>query len=464
MQSCANTVLAPLLSPALVDKFYRFQRIDDRKTKRIFFIKFLISTLQPGTYNTLRAIIGHLSRLSKKSKRRTSGLVKSLAFCLTWSGEEQSILLVHLILGHTSSIFASQRQPSQADDVMTFDDWHQFYSLTDKDIHSMNGEDVETQILLHEIVRTVRRTNERLHALQTFHRSPALHALDGSHKERLSLQKLFKIAEQLKANYAFLSKQLQFRQQEEGPRISGFSDIFGAWVWVFESRYLHCEYFDQINITRNAIKIADINAIAAADNPPHGEDLQGGPLLECFMSPVINFQRCRMLLVAVFDNMWGKTRRSLLQVQGIAEQVEHEYLMDTIEDLDVCLWHSNNVMNFGPSGMIIEQNSNAPIISQFHLHSPDRMAIYEGSLYMSTTHNKLKIIKAVEGRLYADFFILAHRRWEKRKTHSANVNVTYIIKDNVSSQKLRNRPITDTHATRSHCRSMMNSGSKSITI
>lgn len=457
-------LLAPLLDPPLVDRFYTFQGIDDRKTKRIFFIKFLIRTLQPSTYRTLRAIIGHLSRLSKKSVRRTSGLVKPLAFCLTWSGEVQSMLLVHLILGHASSIFASHRPPSQVDNVMTFDDWHHFYSLSDKDIQSVNGKDVETQILLHEIVKTVRRTNERLHALQTFHRSPALHALDGSHEERLGLQKLFKIAEQLNDVYTFLSKQLQIRQQEEGPWITGFSDIFAAWVWVFKSIDIHWKYFDQINITRNAVKIADINAIAIADNPLPGEDSHGGPLLECLMSPVINIRRCRMLLRAIFDNMWGKTRWGLLQIGITAEQDEHDQLMNIIENLDPCAYHSNFVAGFGDSDMIIEQNKNAPIISQFHLHSPDRMAIYEGSVYMSTTHNKLKIIKAVEGRLYDDFFILAHRRWEKRKTHSANIDVTYIIKDSVSCHKLIKRSVTDTRATRSHCRSTINFRSTSISV
>ena len=140
------------------------------------------------------------------------------------------MLLVQLILGHASSIFASHRLPSQVDNKMTFDDWHQFYSLTDKDIQPMNREDVETQILLHEVVRTVRRTNERLYALQTFQKSVAVHALAGSHPTILCLQKLFKMAGQLRDGYTFLSKRLQIRQREEGPWITGFSDILTEWM------------------------------------------------------------------------------------------------------------------------------------------------------------------------------------------------------------------------------------------
>ena len=388
-----------------------FQEIDHRGIKRIFFIKFLLRTLQPSTYHTLRAIFSYLSKLlEKESKRRVSYLVKPLAFCLTWHGELGSMLLVHLILKHASYMFASHKPPSQADNVMTFDDWHQFYSLTDKDIQSMSREDVETQILLHEIVRTIRRTNERLQALQTFLRSSALNALASSHQEKLPLQNLFKIADQLKDSYTALSEQLQTRQQEEGPSISGFSDILRAWWWIFKSMDLHHKYFDQINITRNAIKIADMNTIVIADNPPPAEDSQGDPLLECFMSPVKSTGRCRMLLTAVFDNMWGKTRWNLLQIEKTAEQVEHRCLMETIEGLDLFAYNSKCLLPHRKLDMIIEQNSSAPIISQFNLHQPDRMAIYEGSVYMSTTLKKFKTIKAVEGRLYHDIFILAHRR------------------------------------------------------
>lgn len=411
--------------------------MDDRKIKRISFIRYLILNLKPSAYSTLSAIIGHLTvLLAKKSKQKIQELTKPLALCLTRSGELQSMLLVHLILRHASSIFASHRPPNQVADVMAFDDWHQFYNLTDKDIQSMNGEDVETQILLHEIVRTVRRTNERLHALQTVHRSPALHALAGFPEERLGLQNLFKIADQLKDNYTILSKQLQIRQQEEGPWITGFSDIFNAWMWVFKSRDLHHNYLEQLSITRNAIKIADLNAMAVTDNPPTGEDSKVGSLLECLTSPLSNIQQCRLLLVAVFDNMWEMTRWALHQIEETAKQTEHDHLMHAIEFLDLFAYNSKFLINIGKEDMIIEQNTKVPITSQFNLHSPNRIAVHEGSVYMSTTHDRFKIIKAVEGRLFDDYFILAHRRWEERKTGSANINVTYIIKDNVSSHQL----------------------------
>ena len=439
--------------------------MDDRKIKRISFIRYLILNLKPSAYHTLSAIIGHLTvLLAKKSKQKIQELTKPLALCLTRSGELQSMLLVHLILRHASSIFASHRPPNQVADVMAFDDWHQFYNLTDKDIQSMNGEDVETQILLHEIVRTVRRTNERLHALQTVHRSPALHALAGSPEERLGLQNMFKIADQLKDNYTILSEQLQIRQQEEGPTITGFSDILKAWMWSFESLDLHRNYLQQLSIARNAIKIADVNAMGVTDDPPTGEDSQGGSLLECFMSPLSNIQRCRLLLVAVFDNMWEMTRWALHQMGETAKQIEHNHLMDIIENLDVLVYHSKSWINIGKENMIIEQNTKVPIIHQFDLQSPNRTVIYEGSVYMSTTHDKFKIIKAVEGRLFDDYFILAHRRWEERKTGSANINVTYIMKNNVSSHQLINPSMSDTHTMRSHCRSMINSKSTWITM
>ncbi|KAL8791113.1 MAG: hypothetical protein Q9195_006057 [Heterodermia aff. obscurata] len=421
----------PLLNPPFVYKFYSFQGFEHRKNKRISFIKYLILNLKTSAYHTLQAIIGHLTALlAKNAKQKIQELVEPLALCLTGSGELQSMLLVHLILRHASSIFASRRQPSQVANVMSYDDWHHFYSLPDKDIQSMSGEDVETQILLHEIVRTVRRTIERLHASKIFHKSPALHALAGSHEDRLNLQKLFKIADQMKDSYTILSKQLQIRQEEEGPWISGFSDIFNAWVWVFKSMDLHHKYTVQLNTTMNALKIADINSIAIANNPPPGEDSKLGPLFECLMSPLSNIRRCRLLLLAVFDNTWEKARARLHQrYKRTAEQFEHEHLLLSIECLDGCAHYAGLWINLGKEDMIVEHKNNVPITDQLKLSSPDRKVIYEGSVYMSTTHNKFKTIQAVEAILCDDYFILAHRRWEKRKTGSANFNVTYVIKD-----------------------------------
>ena len=131
---------------------YIFQDMDSRIIKRTSLIKYLILNLQSSSYHVLRAIIGHLTRLlANKSKKRIRELVKQLALCLTRSGELQSMLLVHFILRHGSSIFASHQPLSQIDNLTALDDWHQFYSLADKDIQLENEKDTERQIPLHEI-------------------------------------------------------------------------------------------------------------------------------------------------------------------------------------------------------------------------------------------------------------------------------------------------------------------------
>ena len=84
--------------------------------------------------------------------------------------------------------------------------------------------------------------------------------------------------------------------------------------------------------------------------------------------------------MAVFDNMWGKTRSSLLQLKMTTEQVEHDHLMDTIENLDSCAYYSKSLVEVDHSDMVIGQNNNFSVISQFNIHSFGRITLYEGSV------------------------------------------------------------------------------------
>ena len=424
--SFANTVSAPLLDPSFVSKFYAFQRIEDRKKKRVFFIKYcLIQTLQPSGYHALRAIIAHLSGLlTNESEQMVLELVKPLVLCLTKSEDVHCMLPIYLILRYGNSMFTSQEPPSQIDITTDLDSWGSFYSLTDTYIWWRDQEDVEIQILLHEIVCNVRRTVGRLDTLQRLHKRPLLKAVAGSHEGKLYVQKLLEIADAVRATYVFLLKQLQYRQQEEGPWITGFSDIFRAWLWVFKSSELHHTYMHQTELARKANMIPT--------NFSSSEASLKGSLAESLGSPFVSVQQFRVLFMAIYDKMWNRTRWKLLQVKETAEQAEHKYIMETIEGLDPCAYAARNFATIGGQNVTKDERLTSP----FDIHSSKRVTLYQGNVLMSTSENAYKIIKAVEGILYSDFFVLVHRHWERNSDRLVTTDITYIINNKVSSHHL----------------------------
>ena len=151
------------------------------------------------------------------------------------------------------------------------------------------------------------------------------------------------------------------------------------------------------------------------------------------------------------------------QSSWTAEQLEHGHLLEATEGLDPFAHNSRSIVALGGINIIIERNNTARRISQLDFPLLNRATLHEGSVYMSPSHRKIKIIKPGEGILYDDSFVFAHRPRGEEDSVSKDY-VKYIIKDNVSSHRLMNRSLSDTHATRSHCRSTIFSKPTPLTI
>ena len=122
------------------------------------------------------------------------------------------------------------------------EDWPTFYKVTKADIEHVDKKEVERQNNLHEIVTTEDDFMDQLAVLRILYRDelskwqPPI--LAPKRKDKF-LQDVFGKADAIQqANEDYLLAQLKYRQQEQGPWIVGFSDIFREWIRKAKNAYI----------------------------------------------------------------------------------------------------------------------------------------------------------------------------------------------------------------------------------
>jgi hypothetical protein len=122
------------------------------------------------------------------------------------------------------------------------EDWVTFYKVKKEDIENVSKKEIERQNNLHEIVTSEDYYMDQLNVLRVLYRDGLVRAaqpiistkrLDGF------LRDVFGKVDAVKqANEDFLLAQLKYRQEEQGPWIKGFSDIFREWIRKAKNAYL----------------------------------------------------------------------------------------------------------------------------------------------------------------------------------------------------------------------------------
>ncbi|KAH0552821.1 hypothetical protein GP486_006978 [Trichoglossum hirsutum] len=124
----------------------------------------------------------------------------------------------------------------------TQEDWQTFYKVKKEDIEGVHKKEIHRQNILHEIVQTEETYLGDLRILMVLYRDqlrnwepPIINPkrIDGFVKDVFGKADAVK-----KANEDFLLAQLKYRQQEQGPWIVGFSDIFREWIRKAKKAYV----------------------------------------------------------------------------------------------------------------------------------------------------------------------------------------------------------------------------------
>jgi hypothetical protein len=124
------------------------------------------------------------------------------------------------------------------------EDWATFHKVKKEDIEGINKKEIERQNILHEIVQGEDKYIQRLDVLRGLYRD----RLIAAHPPVIPPKKLDKFIRDVfgkvdavrKANEDHLLPQIKYRQQEQGPWIVGFSDIFRE--WIRKAKHAYIEY------------------------------------------------------------------------------------------------------------------------------------------------------------------------------------------------------------------------------
>ncbi|CAH0016748.1 unnamed protein product [Clonostachys rhizophaga] len=151
-----------------------------------------------------------------------------------------------------------------AESTKPTDEWHVFYGLKKEDWESKPKKEVDRQNILHEIVTGEENYIKQLDLFRTLYRDdlrarkpPILHP----ERQDKFLSAVFgKLDTVVRINKDHLLSQLKYRQQEQGPWIVGFSDLFREWIRKAKSEYIayataypHAQYMVRKEADRNVL-------------------------------------------------------------------------------------------------------------------------------------------------------------------------------------------------------------------
>lgn len=122
------------------------------------------------------------------------------------------------------------------------EDWATFYKVSKKVIEAADKKEVERQNVLHEIITTEDLYMDQLNILRVLYRDELIKSnppIIAPKRKDTFLRDVFSRADAVKqVNEDHLLAQLKYRQQEQGPWIIGFSDIFREWIRKAKNAYI----------------------------------------------------------------------------------------------------------------------------------------------------------------------------------------------------------------------------------
>jgi hypothetical protein len=259
------------------------------------------------------------------------GSISGVLFQLTGSGCYAPQLHEHDGIGKCYAHLCQRtvkRISAGKQDVGSKVDWATFYKVKKEDVENVNRKEMEKQNVLHEIVTSEYGYMEDLGLLRSLYRDgirTAKPPLMSPQRLQVFLPKVFgKIDAVQHANREFLLPQLRYRQQEQGPWINGFSDIFRDWIRKAKVAYIeYAAGFPEASLEMKQEEQKNgmfSTFLEATRNRPLSRRLGWDSFLR---TPITRLQRYGLLLQTVLKNMkenWGPEVNNLrLAIEEIRE-------------------------------------------------------------------------------------------------------------------------------------------------
>ncbi|KAL8774661.1 MAG: hypothetical protein Q9194_003960, partial [Teloschistes cf. exilis] len=200
------------------------------------------------------------------------------------------------------------------------EDWATFYKISKETIEKTAKKEVERQNILHEIIMTEDAYMDQLNVLRVLYRDelnkwqPPIIA---PKRKDGFLKDVFGRADAIKqVNEDHLLAQLKYRQQEQGPWIVGFSDIFREWVRKAKVEYIgYAEEFPKASSLVRQEADRNILFRQFLDQMREHERSKRLGWDTYLKSPITRLQRYGLLLSSVHKNMLTESEeKSNLQI------------------------------------------------------------------------------------------------------------------------------------------------------
>ena len=206
------------------------------------------------------------------------------------------------------------------------EDWATFYKVKKEDTTNVDKKEIERQNILHEIVTTEDSYMEQLNILQVLYRdelSRCQPPIISPKRIETFLTDVFGKVDAIKRiNEDYLLAQLKYRQQEQGPWIVGFSDIFREWVRKARNAYIeyaasfpHATFLVRQECERNILFQQFLNQMR--DNE-RSKRLGWDTYLK---APITRLQRYTLMLSTVQKNMVQETEEKS-NLQAAIEEIK----------------------------------------------------------------------------------------------------------------------------------------------
>lgn len=199
-----------------------------------------------------------------------------------------------------------QAQPLESQRKMQ--DWATFYKVSKETMEQTNKKEIERQNILHEIITTEDAYMDQLNVLRVLYRdelSKWQPPIIAPKRKDSFLNEVFGRADAIKqVNEDHLLAQLKYRQQEQGPWIVGFSDIFRE--WVRKARVPYIGYAEDFPKASSLVRQeADRNILFRQflDQMREHERSKRLGWDTYLKSPITRLQRYGLLLSSVHKNM-----------------------------------------------------------------------------------------------------------------------------------------------------------------
>lgn len=187
-------------------------------------------------------------------------------------------------------------------------DWTTFYKISKETIDQTNKKEIERQNILHEIITTEDSFMDQLNVLRVLYRDELKKwepPIIAPKRKDSFLNEVFGRADAIKqVNEDHLLAQLKYRQQEQGPWIVGFSDIFREWVRKARAAYIgYAEDFPKASFLVRQEADRNILFRQFLDQMRENERSKRLGWDTYLKSPITRLQRYGLLLSSVYKTM-----------------------------------------------------------------------------------------------------------------------------------------------------------------